>query len=461
MLLHQVLHDEPRPPRRLNDQIPRDLETVCLKAMAKEPGRRYQTAGELAEDLRRLLQGEAVKARPTGPVERAVRWTRRRPGAAALLAVSALAALALVGLAVGLFYNARLNTAYGSESAAHAQAEQARQAEEEQRKEAEKARDVAQTALNGARRGAGAGRSRQLFSRHLPGRPGAEGQRPAAGPAAFEGVQGGAAQLGMALPGRPVPHGTLFLARSGSGQGSARTGSASPALSRDGTMRVYDVRTGQQALALKGPATFPVFSPDSLLIAVWDRGKNGVVLYEGRTGQEVCVLKGPAPSFGNQAAFSPDGSRIVVTPDSGDLVTRVYDAHTGQEAFALKPPALGRAAFSPDGARIFAVNPANYGRGDGVVRVYDSRTGTESFTIKGPAPFNRAVLSPDGTRIAAVDGSVWCDYTTAERVRKPSPSRRGRASRISLRTVRTSQLGSGGTTCGRSTTCGRVSRPSP
>src|SRR5207248_3373223 len=53
MLLHQVLHDEPRPPRALNDRIPRDLDTICLKAMSKEPSRRYATAGELASDLRR------------------------------------------------------------------------------------------------------------------------------------------------------------------------------------------------------------------------------------------------------------------------------------------------------------------------------------------------------------------------------------------------------------------------
>ena len=80
MLLHQVLHDEPRPPRKLNDQIPRDLETVCLKAMAKEPERRYQKAGELAEDLRRFLRGEPVRARPVGRLERATCWrgaTRR------------------------------------------------------------------------------------------------------------------------------------------------------------------------------------------------------------------------------------------------------------------------------------------------------------------------------------------------------------------------------------------------
>ncbi len=56
MLLHQVLHDEPRPPRRLNDRIPRNLETICLKAMAKEPPRRYQKASDLANDLRRFLE---------------------------------------------------------------------------------------------------------------------------------------------------------------------------------------------------------------------------------------------------------------------------------------------------------------------------------------------------------------------------------------------------------------------
>src|SRR5947209_11053832 len=61
MLLHQVLHDEPRPPRSLNDRLPRDLETITLKAMAKEPARRYQSAAEMAGDLRRFLAGEPIK----------------------------------------------------------------------------------------------------------------------------------------------------------------------------------------------------------------------------------------------------------------------------------------------------------------------------------------------------------------------------------------------------------------
>jgi serine/threonine protein kinase len=74
MLLDQVRHDEARPPRKLNDRIPRDLETICLKAMAKEPGRRYAAARELMDDLQRFLSNEAIRARPEGQVERPRSW---------------------------------------------------------------------------------------------------------------------------------------------------------------------------------------------------------------------------------------------------------------------------------------------------------------------------------------------------------------------------------------------------
>src|SRR5262249_9029824 len=101
MLLHQVLHDEPRPPRSLNDRVPRDLETVCLKAMAKEPNRRYATARDLADDLRRFQNGEPIRARPVGRIEKAWRWCRRKPSlaVASSLAIAALVAVAVISLA--------------------------------------------------------------------------------------------------------------------------------------------------------------------------------------------------------------------------------------------------------------------------------------------------------------------------------------------------------------------------
>ncbi len=91
MLLHNVIHNEPRSPRSLNDRIPRDLETICQKAMAKEPSRRYQTAQAMADDLTHYLNGQSIAARPVGRVERSWRWCRRNPVVASLSAAVALA----------------------------------------------------------------------------------------------------------------------------------------------------------------------------------------------------------------------------------------------------------------------------------------------------------------------------------------------------------------------------------
>lgn len=98
MLLNQVLNDEPRPPRSLNDRISRDLETIVLKAIAKEAGRRYQSARDFADDLRRYLAGEPILARPVSPFERAWRWMRRRPTQSAALALAAITLLSLIAL---------------------------------------------------------------------------------------------------------------------------------------------------------------------------------------------------------------------------------------------------------------------------------------------------------------------------------------------------------------------------
>ncbi len=111
MLLLQVLEDEPRPPRQLNDRIPRDLETICLKAMSKSPSRRYAHARDLADDLRRYLHNEPILARPSGPVERLARWCRRNPLAASLLVAVTL------GSAAGMLYLSSLSAYFVEETA--------------------------------------------------------------------------------------------------------------------------------------------------------------------------------------------------------------------------------------------------------------------------------------------------------------------------------------------------------
>ena len=98
----QIVAAEPVPPRRLRSQLPRDLETVCLKCLQNDPGKRYVSAEALADDLRSFLCGEAVLARPIGQAERLWRWCRRNPVVASL--TTAVAILLIAGTAISVYF---------------------------------------------------------------------------------------------------------------------------------------------------------------------------------------------------------------------------------------------------------------------------------------------------------------------------------------------------------------------
>jgi serine/threonine protein kinase/mono/diheme cytochrome c family protein len=102
--LLQVMSSDPVPPSREQRQVPRDLETICLKCLEKSPGRRYASAAALASDLRRFLDGQPIAARPISLPRRVVKWARRRPETAALIALLLCAVLGVAGRAAWVYY---------------------------------------------------------------------------------------------------------------------------------------------------------------------------------------------------------------------------------------------------------------------------------------------------------------------------------------------------------------------
>ncbi|MDX1946962.1 MAG: WD40 repeat domain-containing serine/threonine-protein kinase [Pirellulaceae bacterium] len=149
-VLSQVMHDEPVPPSRLHPKLPRDLETICLKCLEKAPARRYPSAAALADDLERFLRDEPIAARPVGPVERAIKWARRRPAFAGLVAVSAAALVIVVSL-IGI-YNRSLSHTNASLAQANSQLSEAIVDANEQRQVAKDKGDLAEQRFRSLRR---------------------------------------------------------------------------------------------------------------------------------------------------------------------------------------------------------------------------------------------------------------------------------------------------------------------
>jgi thiol-disulfide isomerase/thioredoxin len=149
-----VLQSEPAPPHRLNPRIDRDLETICLTCLHKDPARRYPSGDAFARDLQRYLAGEPIRARPIGIMERTRKWVRRRPATAAVVVMACLAGVVLA--LGGWLMTARLHAALGAARDARAMAE-------ERGQQAEDARQMAETRNDDLRR------QRQAAERQLEG----------------------------------------------------------------------------------------------------------------------------------------------------------------------------------------------------------------------------------------------------------------------------------------------------
>src|SRR5262249_20485740 len=142
--LDLVRTQESVPPSRLQPKCPRDLEVICLKCLQKEPRKRYASAAELADDLRRFLDGESIRARPAGAWERAVKWARRRPAVAALSAAILLVTCA--GIVLVFWQWQRAEAKADAEAVAKEEAVRAGQAEATAKKEEQERRQQADEA---------------------------------------------------------------------------------------------------------------------------------------------------------------------------------------------------------------------------------------------------------------------------------------------------------------------------
>jgi WD40 repeat protein len=400
--LLQVVGAEPVPVRQLQPKVPWDLETICHKCLEKEPPKRYGSAADLAEDLRRFRAGEPIQARPVSAGERAWRWGKRNPALAALAAVLTAAVVISTWFAV----SARREVARADTKAKEA----ARTARESSQRAYNADMLLTQVAWEQHQ----VSRFLELLTEQEP-RPGQEDLR------GFEWYY----WRRQFQRGHVTLQGDTRLVRcvafSPDGQRLA-SGSG------DGTVKVWDVQSRQAILTLKGhtgAVRSVAFSPDGrrLASAGGESGKPGEMkLWDAQTGEETLTLQGhTGPVYG--VAFSPDGRLASAGGVSRDPTdpgeVKLWDAQTGQAVLTLKghTGAVLSVSFSPDGRRLASA-------AEDQVRIWDAQTGREERTLKGHTHIVIGVaFSPDGRRLASASRDqtvvVWDAHTgQAERTLK-------------------------------------------
>jgi WD40 repeat protein len=378
----QVVSDEPVPVTQLQPRTPRDLETICLKCLEKAAAKRYPSARDLAEDLRRFQADEPVLARPVGQAGRLWRWCRRNRAVAGLLA--AVAAALLAGTAVAWSFAVRA----GREA-------------EAARREADRADREEKRAGEQLRRAEGLLYASKIA---LAYREWQETQPDPALRAAWRHLDDCPWDL----------HGwehnflyTLFTR----GQRALDGGHArevwgvafSPDSQRlasagwDNTVRVWDLKTGRTLLTFKEHTlrvTGVAFSPDGQRLASGSHDQT-VKVWDAESAQVVRTFRGRHPlDWFTGVAFSPDGQRLATSSlDQHGQRVRVWDLDSGRELWSADGHA--GAVFSPDGKRL-----AGY-RGEGLT-VWDATTGQEVLTLRGHTGAIQGVaFSRDGRRLAS------------------------------------------------------------
>jgi WD40 repeat protein/serine/threonine protein kinase/uncharacterized protein (DUF433 family) len=409
--LLQVASDEPVSPARLLPSVPRDLDTVCLKCLHKEPARRYAAAADLAEDLRRFGAGEPVLARPVGGPERCWRWCRRNPAVASLSAAVTL--LLLAGSCVSSYYaiQAGRRATEAGENARRAEAEKDRADREREqaldagdRADRERMRalenlyisDVNQAHL--AWKDGQVGRMLDLLEAQRPDRTGRHDFR------GFEwsyldrlGRSGHHVWAGHRQPVRCV-------AFSGDGR-LAATGSSGPLpAERSPTeLKLWDASSGKELRSFEGSTVAiagVALSPDGGRLAAADID-GGVRVYETASGKLLFRLRGQTGAPPG-VAFSPDGKVLAAT--AGRQI-RLWNAADGTAGPAL--PEVSGAVSSPvfraDGRGLLFGSAG----GRGGLHVYDLTTGKLVVALPHPGGLSCLAWSPAG-RLAASAGD---DYT--------------------------------------------------